>query len=250
MALFVALAMPVSLAAQDQAKPDHHHRYHRYQINDVGTFGGPSSYMYEILGSSPGAVVLNNRGTLVGSADTLTLDPYCIDSPDCYAAHAFQWQDGETTDLGVLPGGIGSQVDWISANGRVSDNGQPDPQSGGALPQIHGVLCEHGGMTDLDALPEGGYQNWSTAVNRRGQVVGFAVNMIPDPNSIWAQFGYAYQVRAFLWYKQMGMQDLGTLPGGTDAAAARITEWGQVVGFDDRVGNAGQQPGRDRRRRQ
>jgi probable HAF family extracellular repeat protein len=230
----LVVALPVSLAAQDNANRDHHHRYHHYQINDVGTFGGPSSYMFEVLFSSPGAVVLNNRGTLVGSADTLTLDPYCLDTPDCYAAHAFQWQDGVTTDLGVLPGGVGSQVDWISANGLmagISDNGQPDPLSGGTLPQIHGVLWEHGGMTDLGTLPEGGYQSWSTAVNRRGQVVGFAVNTIPDPNSMWAQFGYPYQVRAFLWDKQIGMQDLGTLPGGTDATAALITERGQVVGF-------------------
>jgi probable HAF family extracellular repeat protein len=232
--LLAALAMSGSLAAQDQAERDHHHRYHHYQINDVGTFGGPSSFMFEVLGSSPGAVVLNNRGTLVGSADTLTLDPYCLDTPDCYAAHAFQMKNGVTTDLGVLAGGSGSQVDWISANGLmagISDNGQPDPLSGGTLPQMHGVLGEDGGMTDLGTLPEGGYQSLSTAVNRRGQVVGFAVNTIPDPNSMWAQFGYPYQVRAFLWDKQTGMQDLGTLPGGTNATAALVTERGQVVGF-------------------
>jgi probable HAF family extracellular repeat protein len=231
--LFAALAIPVSLAAQDQAKPKHHGKHHHYQINDVGTLGGPSSYMLEILGSSPGAVNLNNRGTLVESADTLTLDPYCSNYPDCHAAHAFQWQDGETTDLGVLAGGVGSQVDWISANGLmagISDNGQPDPLSGGTLPQVHGVLWEHGGVTDLKTLPEGGYQSWPTAVNRRGEVVGEATNTIPDSNSMWTQFGYSYQVRAFLWDKQMGMQDLGTLSGGTNATAALITERGQVVG--------------------
>ena len=225
--LFAALAIPVQLAAQEKAKPAHHHQYHHYQINDVGTLGGPSSWLWAQFF---GARVLNNQGTLAGLADTSALDPYCFWSIDCYTPHAFQWQNGVTTDLGVVPGGMGSQVSWISANGLmagVSDNGQQDPLNP-AYPQLHAVLWNHEQMTDLGTLPEGGYSSgsWAASVNNRGEVAGQAYNTIPDTNSM---FGYGYQSRAFYW-KNGVMQDLGTLGTGTDAMAGLINEQGQVIG--------------------
>jgi probable HAF family extracellular repeat protein len=228
--LFAALANPVSLAAQDNAKQHHHHKYHHYQINDVGTFGGPQSFLW-----APGlfrAGVLNNQGTLAGLADTVTVDPYCLDYPDCYAPHAFQWQNDRMTALGVLPGGFDSEVNWISANGLMagaSDNGQQDPLNP-AFPQIHAVLWDHGQMTDLGTLPEGGYSSgsWAAAVNNRGEVAGQAFNTIPDPSN-FSVFGYGYRSRAFYW-KNGKMQDLGTLGTGADAMAGLINDRGQVVG--------------------
>ncbi len=223
-----AVAMPVSLAAQDRTQPQH--QYHHYQLVDPGTFGGPQSWLWAPV--PPRAGVLNNQGTLVGLAETLAVDPYCWWSPaDCSAAHAFQWRNGVTTDLGVLPGGIGSQVLWISGNGLMagfSDNGQPD-QLNPALPQFHAVLWEHGQMTDLGTLPEGGYSSgfFTATVNNRGEVAGQAYNTIPDPNSM---FGYGYQSRAFYWRNGV-MQDLGTLGTGTDATAVLINERGQVTGW-------------------
>jgi len=226
--LFAALAITVPLAAQDNAKQHRPHQYHHYQINDVGTFGGPQSWQF-----TPGVArngLLNSRGTLVGSADTAAVDPYCIWAfyPDCHAAHAFQWQNGGKADLGVLPGGIGSQVFWISENGLmagVSDNGQQDPLNP-ALPQIHAVLWEHGQMTDLGTL-EGGYNSGAAAINSRGEIVGEAYNTIPDPNSL---FGYGYQSRAAYWNNGV-VQDLGTLGTGTDAVAGLINDRGQVAGM-------------------
>jgi probable HAF family extracellular repeat protein len=230
--LFSALAMPVLLAAQsqDQDKDKRHdlHQYHHYQLVDVGTFGGPQSFEY--LGN-PAPGVINNQGTFAGWADTSVIDPLCFfDQPDCYVAHAFQWKNGAKTDLGVLPGGLNSQVNWISANGLnagVADNGQMDPLVG--IPQIHAVFwAQDGGITDLGNLPEGGYQSFTAAVNRRGEVVGSATNTVPDSNPMLP--GYGYQLRAFYW-KNGAMQDLGTLPGGTDAQADLINERGQVVGW-------------------
>jgi probable HAF family extracellular repeat protein len=96
------------------------------------------------------------------------------------------------------------------------------------LPEIRSVLWEDGVIQDLGTLPQGGYESYSTAINNRGQVVGVAANTIPDPNSMsWA----GYQARAFLWDKQEGMRDLGTLSGGTDAIPGMINESGQVVGW-------------------
>jgi uncharacterized membrane protein len=213
--------MPISLAAQDNANPTHPHKYHHYQLVDVGTFGGPQSYLF-----NPGVVVrsglLNNQGTLAGSADT-AIDPRC----SCYAENALQWKNGVTTDLGVLPGGIGSQVNWISPNGLmvgISDNGQQDPPNPGLL-QTHAVVWHNDTMTDLGTF-FGGYDTWATSVNSRGEIAGLAYNTIPDPDSM---FGYGYQLRAFYWNNGV-VQDLGTLGSGNDAAAGVINERGQVIG--------------------
>jgi probable HAF family extracellular repeat protein len=224
--LFAALTVTVPLAAQDKARHNHPQQYHHYQIIDPGTFGGPQSH--QTLG---GFVVgdLNNRGAFAGSADTSAIDPLCVNYPDCYAAHASLWQNGANTDLGLLPDGTNSQVNWISANGLMTgsgDNGQSDPLIG--IPfQIHGMFWAHdGAITDIGALP-GTYFSDTFAVNNSGQVVGVAMNTIPDPNSIW---GIGYQTRAYHW-KDGVMQDLGTLGTGTDAVAGLVNERGQVVGW-------------------
>jgi hypothetical protein len=43
MTLLAVLAIAIQLAAQD--KQDHHHKHHRYKLIDIGTFGGPESYV-------------------------------------------------------------------------------------------------------------------------------------------------------------------------------------------------------------
>jgi len=224
--LFGELVLPVSLAAQGQSKKTQPHQYHHYQIVDVGTFGGPQSWLFNPGWSRAG--VLNNQGALAGWADTSEVDPYCLDYPDCNTFHAYLSQNGVTTDLGVLSGGIGSQVDWISANGLmagIGDNGQQDPLNP-ALPQVHGILWDHGVVTDLGNIG-GGYNSFALGVNNRGEVVGQAYNTVPDANSI---FGYGYQSRAFYWHNGV-MQDLGTLGTGTDAMAVLINQRGHVVGW-------------------
>jgi probable HAF family extracellular repeat protein len=230
--------------------------HHHYRLVDMGALGGLQSYIVPGSGAKfTGSSVLNSAGAVVGFADTSVTDPF-INSfcfwNDCEVVHAFQaGTSGHLTDLGALPGGGSSVPMWISANGLiagVSENGETDPLYPVApLPQARAVLWQHGTITDLGTLPEGGYQSEANAVNSSGQVVGAAINTVPDPNAmqsaqpnthgpgdfwLWDVLPpYQYQMRAFLWDAQTGMQDLGTLPGGTDAQAILINEGGQVVGY-------------------
>jgi len=230
-ALFTLLAIPVQLAAQD--KQDHHHMHHHYQLIDLGTFGGPNSYVNVTTTYAP---VLNNGGDVTGWAETSASDPYAPNfcfNVDCLTSHAFHWHDGETTDLGILPNGANSASSWISSNGLVagvSENGQIDPLLTGQ-PEFRAVLWHEGGIADLGTL-EGGYESWANAVNDQGVVVGWATNTVPDPFPFadgGASQGLGYQTRAFL-SRNGTIEDLGTLGTGTDATAYLVNGRGQVAG--------------------
>jgi probable HAF family extracellular repeat protein len=222
-ALLTALAVPLRLAAQD--KQDHNHKHHHYQLIDIGTFGGPASYI-----SNGFDGILNNHGSAVGAADTSTPDPFpsfCFNF-DCFVSHAFQSQDGVVTDLGTLADGWSSFADWISANGLISgfsQNGEIDPLIG--IPEFRAVLWKDGQIMNLGTL-NGGYESFANAVNNRGQVAGLTLNTISDPFCLFAPGFCATQTRAFLWQNGV-MQDLGTL-GGPDAIAALVNERGQIAG--------------------
>jgi probable HAF family extracellular repeat protein len=227
-ALLAALAVPLGLAAQN--KQDHG-KHHRYKLVDLGTLGGPNSSV--LLGLQ----VLDNRGTVVGGAETSTPNPnypncnpllgYCFQSsppyPPAFIQHAFEWQKGALTDLGALPGTTNSYANWLNASGvtvGVSENGSIDPITG--FPEVDAVVWKHGQITNLGTF--GGNESSAAAVNNRGQVVGLTTNAIPDAFS-----GFGTQERAFLW-ENGTIQDLGTLGTGTDAAAAFVNEGGQVAG--------------------
>ena len=236
LSLCAALALPIGLSAQEQKeqkeqKKEHHH----YQLIDVGTFGGPNS-----LFSNPDSRAINNRGTAAGYADTSISDPYCF--VDCFVNHSFMWKNGVTTDLGTLPGGANSFAYWVNNGGLIvgqSQNGSIDPLTG--FPEFDGVVWDNGQIINLWTL--GGNQSNAYAANEHDQVVGGALNTIPDPfagialtgSTSLGTFAQTYlfapaatQTHAFLW-RGGEMQDLGTL-GGPDSNAVVVNDRGQVAG--------------------
>lgn len=217
-----ALALPLMIQAdQSSRRPPA-----RYKLVDLGTLGGPAS------GVAGGTRIINDRGILVGGADTPEADPFSPNcySPNCFVRHAFQWQKGVLTDLGTLPGGAIS--DGISLNARgdvigLSENGLLDPLTG--LPEVFGVLWRRDEIINLGAL--GGNGSIAFGLNDRGEVVGAAANTIPDPFSLSPILGgpvFATQTRAFLW-KNGTMRDLGTL-GGPDSVGVFVNDRGDIAG--------------------
>ena len=219
--------LAVLLVAQDNQDPKHKH--HHYKLVDIGTFGGPLSYL------TTDSQVLTNYGSLVGWADTATPESnrFCYSPGDGFASHGFQWHDSKLIDLGTLPGGSSSQAVWIT-NERIvgnSENGEIDPLLPG-FPEGRGVLWQDGQIIDLGTF--GGNESMASAVNSRGQVVGSALNTTADPFSLidllFCGSSNGTQARAFLW-QDGEKRDLGTLGTGNDALAFFVNEAGQVAGF-------------------
>src|SRR4029079_13679108 len=94
----------------------HAGQHPRYKLIDSETLGGPSSGLQNLQ------EIVNNRGTIIGIADTAVPDPFtpnCF-GPSCYVQHAFQWQGGVLTDLGTLPGGDSSWASEIGESGQIA----------------------------------------------------------------------------------------------------------------------------------
>ena len=207
-----ALGDSAITAAQDKSPNRHAH----YRVMDVGTFGGPTS------GYTFGSVIINDRGVVVGVADTPIFDPIC----GCFVTHAFRWERGVTTDLGALPGGQDSFGGAINSRGSIVGLADVmDPMTG--LLRGDAAFWQRGHISDLGTL--GGPFAAPNAINNREQIVGGGLNTIPDAYGGLGPFlGGTTQTRALLW--QHGtMLDIGTL-GGNDAFAISVNERGQIVG--------------------
>jgi probable HAF family extracellular repeat protein len=205
--LTIALA-PAFLAGQ---VPESRH-LPRYRVVDLGTFGGPFSY---VSANGPGGRILNNAGVVSSYADTTQPDPdapdFCFD-PDCLVAHAYRWRGGVLEDLGSLAEGTSSLVAHINDRGwgvGASRTGNVDPLLGG--PQQEAVVWTGRKMIPLGYLP-GGTESLGISINNAGQAVNIGFNGVADP---YAMIPVGFQNRTFLWDRGQ-IIDIGTL-GGPDA---------------------------------
>ncbi|MGA7410629.1 MAG: hypothetical protein WBW33_09085 [Bryobacteraceae bacterium] len=225
--LFTAMAS--GMEGQGDALQNDKPKHQKYKLVDLGTLGGPNSY----ISSVPLVRMLTDSGMVAGSADTASLEPFSPSINDANASNGFLWKDGVLNSLGPLPGGFSSFAGAMNEGGAVigqSENGNVDPLIG--FPELHAVVWFSGHVVDLGSF--GGNESNPGDINNRGQVVGGALNLTADPfaNS-FASYAFFYpattQIHAFLW--QGGeLQDLGTL-GGPDSFAEFINERGQIAGL-------------------
>jgi len=233
--LFVALAVPVGLAAQDAATQAKKVRQRHYRLVELGTFGGPMSYINPVGNGGPS---MNRRGSVVGSSMTSIPIPsdqngYSCPFPPDEVFHAMEWSHSGVSDLGSL-GDVSNCGNALGINDDgvvvgTSENGKLDPATG--VLQLRAVLWKDGEIKNLGTF--GGNHSLASSINNRGEIVGFALNDISDPFSLFDfRIGGSpsgTQTRAFLWHEGH-MQDLQTL-GGPDAWATFVNERGQVAGF-------------------
>jgi probable HAF family extracellular repeat protein len=189
------------------------------------------------LGGYNGTVgTINNRGEVAGIAEQDTLDLECPSGPAVNGTgpQRFDFQAviwGPKKDqIRQLPPLSGDSVGMAIS---INDKGQTVGVSGSCgnttLPPFadgpHAVLWEKdGSVHDLGGL--GGtvnpallaIGNIAFSINNAGQVTGASV--LPGNTNI----------RAFLWTRESGMQNLGTLPGDVNSAGLAMNNRGEVVG--------------------
>jgi probable HAF family extracellular repeat protein len=217
------------------------------ELTPLGTLGGFAA----VVGA------MNERGTIVGQADTPLFEPNGFAVSVAFAGT----KATGLHSLGTLPGFVNSQAYGINERGEIVGwSYNTNPVTGAIVPDFRGFVVgldgvmrdvgslggatiardvsdrgvvvgssrladgqtrafalEHGVMRELASL--GGRFAEATGINKSGVIVGSATR--PGfPNG---------QRRAVLWRKDGSIVDLGTL-GGPFARAWKINARGDVVG--------------------
>ena len=113
-------------------------------------------------GNNGQASAINNRGQVVGFAETANADPTCPPTP---SISAVLWTKGQAQPLPL----IGTDPDGF-ANG-INDQGQAVGYSGTCIAALHAVMWQNGTAFQLQDL---GFprSNIANAINNLGQSVG------------------------------------------------------------------------------
>jgi len=170
------------------------------------------SFLYSVtdLGDLPGgensseAFAINNSGQIVGMSGVAN------------GSHAYLWQNGVMTDIGV-PGDQHSSIAY-----DINDSGHVAGHSFGDSPYNRPFLYHDGSMIDLGDFGGGGANAGS--VNNSNEVVGISV--------------YANGVTHAIRWSNGTMLDLDPAPGGTSYAYG-INDLGQIVGTKVPFGSQG-----------
>src|SRR5437870_4788460 len=178
-------------------------------------------------GNNGFATGANNLGQAVGWAENGVHDPMCC----CTQVLQFRpamWTLGppdQIHDLPLIPGDTSGAATAINDSGQIVGISGICDQAVGRHTARHAVLWENGGVTDLGNL---GAQWWNTptAINQRGDVVGFD----GDPAFVEGDI-----LHAFMWNRQDVIRHLkplqGRSPKHVDSEAYGINQARQVVGI-------------------
>ncbi len=225
----------------------------RYAVTDLGSLGGTEC----------AATAINNRGVVVGGADTAKRGK----GPE-FITNVFVWRGGR---MRAVPGLDGSHAYVVGVNdaGTMAGAYSPNPLKS----RFASAVFAGGRARILGGFPSGqrGYSlSQAEAINQRGQVVGVSNNQaffwdgkrlrrLAPPVGYGAADASAVNDRgqaagkgdrglpgktrthALLWDVGGHVKDLGVLPGYTESVARAVNNNGQVAGW---AGATGGTPGR------
>ena len=184
------------------------------QMRALPTLGGDNGF----------ATGANNRGEVVGWAENTCHDPTCV-PPQVLQFRPVVWGgpgQNQIQEFPLIPGDTSGAATAINDQGQAVGISGICDQAVGRHTAKHAVLWEKGGVvTDIGNL---GAKWWNTptAINQRGDIVGFA----GDP-----AFPEGDILHGFIWTRSGGIQPLGALPGHIHSEAYGINERRQVVGL-------------------
>lgn len=191
--------------------------WERGEMRALSTHGGTHGF----------AAGVNNRGQVVGWAETADTDPTCDGRGQVLGFIGAVWDTRRGDRIHELPPLPGTD-DSASTGNAINNRGQVVGISGicdqavGRFSARHMALWENGIPREIESF---GADAWNTpmAINDRGMVVGFA-------NAAGTESG-AFNGRPFIWTERDGISDLGTLDGDSQGQALGINNRGQVAGL-------------------
>src|SRR4030095_9701378 len=176
------------------------------------------------MGFATGA---NNLRQAVGWAENGVEDPLCCCS-QVFQFRPAMWTLGppdQSQELPLIPDDSSGAATAINDNGQIVGISGICDQAVGRHTAKHAVLWENGTVTDIYPDAPAPWWNTPTAINERGDIVGFA----GDPAFVDGDI-----LHAFVWTRENGVRPLKPLKGRTpkhvDSEAYGINELGQIVG--------------------
>ncbi len=169
---------------------------------------GHMSALPTVGGNNGQASAINNRGEVVGFAETADADPTCPPSP---AEVPVLWDKGQAHALPL----VGTDPDGFAFG--INDRGQAVGYSGNCFFATHAVVWTNNSAVVLQDLG-GTKSNVAYVINNRGQIAG----------KVRSADGTTYV--AALWQPDGTLTILGILPEDFAAFSTGINDRGQVVG--------------------
>jgi len=178
-------------------------------------------------GNNGFATGANNLGQVIGWAENDVHDPTCV-SPQVLQFRPAMWNLGppdQIQDLPLIAGDSSGAATALNDHGQIVGISGICDQAVGRHTARHAVLWENGTVTDIYPNAPAPWWNTPTAINQRGDVVGFA----GDPGFVEGDI-----LHAFMWTRDDGIRQLKPLrnrtPKHVDSEAYGINEARQVVG--------------------
>jgi probable HAF family extracellular repeat protein len=177
-------------------------------------------------GNNGFATGANNLSQVVGWAENGVHDNACV-SPQVLQFRPAMWTLGpdQIHELPLIAGDSSGAATAINDNGQIVGISGICDQAVGRRTAKHAVLWQNGTVTDIYPNAAAPWWNTPTAINQRGDVVGFA----GDPDFVEGDV-----LHAFMWTREDGIRQLKPLlhrtPKHVDSEAYGINERRQVVG--------------------